>query len=96
MNRIARSLLSAALLLAATLLSPPLQAQRFDPPTGYSVTSTADTGDSYLPDQRCDDGTGRCTLRAAIQNANYAASFTQGIVFNIPTTDPGYNAQTGS
>ncbi len=97
MNPIARSLLKAALLLAAaTLLSPPLQAQRPEPPAGYTVNSTANTSDSYLPDQSCDDGTGRCTLRAAIENANFANYFTQDILFNIPTTDPGYNAQTGS
>ncbi|MBA3353822.1 MAG: hypothetical protein H0U23_15620 [Blastocatellia bacterium] len=93
---IARSLVKAALLLAAALLSPPLQAQRFDPPSGYIVNSTANTDDSYLPDQKCDDGTGRCTLRAAIQNANFASNFTQDILFNIPTTDPGYDAQTSS
>ena len=85
MNQIHRSLLKAALLLAAALLNTPLQAQRTDPPSGYTVNSTADTGDSYLPDQQCNDGAGRCTLRAAIQNANYAANFTQGIYFSIPT-----------
>jgi CSLREA domain-containing protein len=36
-----------------------------------------------------------CTLRAAIQLANYNPDVTT-ITCNIPTTDPGYNAQTHS
>ncbi len=44
------------------------------PPTclGYIVTvdSTADTVDSNIGDGLCDDGSGNCTLRAAVQETN--------------------------
>jgi hypothetical protein len=36
-----------------------------------------------------------CTLRAALQEANFGLG-TDGISFKIPTTDPGYNPQTGA
>ena len=36
----------------------------------YRVNSEVDTSDSDLTDGRCDDGTGFCTLRAAIEQAN--------------------------
>src|SRR5207248_11242886 len=38
---------------------------------------------------------GECTLRAAIQLANFNPDVTT-ITFNIPTTDQGYDAQTNS
>src|SRR5438477_7998842 len=38
---------------------------------------------------------GECTLRAAIQLANFNPDLTT-ITFNIPTTDQGYDAQTNS
>jgi len=34
----------------------------------YTVTSTNDTTDSDLNDGLCNDGSGNCTLRAAIQH----------------------------
>lgn len=37
---------------------------------GFTVTSVADAGDSSPGDGVCDDGTGQCTLRAAIEEAN--------------------------
>jgi CSLREA domain-containing protein len=42
------------------------------PAATLNVTSTADTSDSVPGDGFCDDGTGACTLRAAIQEANAA------------------------
>ncbi len=51
----------------------------------YIVNSTGDGGLSGPPTQ-CDDGTGRCTLRAAIQAANLHAG-NDGISFSIPPTD---------
>jgi CSLREA domain-containing protein/uncharacterized repeat protein (TIGR01451 family) len=60
----------------------------------YQVTSTGD-GDNVGSNLVPDDGTGHCTLRAAIQAANSHAG-DDGIGFNIPTSDPGYNAQTGA
>lgn len=95
MNAKNRSLIGGALLLAGVLPATPLKAQRTDPPKGWTVNSTADTGDAYLLDQVCADSSGRCTLRAAIQNSNVFTG-TQGISFNIPTTDPHYDPQTGS
>ena len=60
----------------------------------YNVTSTGD-GDNVGPNTSCDDGTGHCTLRAAIQAANSHAG-DDAIFFGIPITDPGYNTQTGT
>jgi CSLREA domain-containing protein len=55
----------------------------------YIVDSTGD-GDLVGSTNFCDDGTGHCTLRAAIQAANGHIE-TDGIRFSIPTTDPNYN-----
>jgi CSLREA domain-containing protein len=48
----------------------------------FTVNSTADTADANL-DGICDDGAGNCTLRAAIQEANYGGG-ADTINFNIP------------
>src|SRR5258705_649022 len=47
------------------LLSPTVSAA-----TTFTVNSTGDGADSNLADGVCNDGTGACTLRAAIQQAN--------------------------
>jgi CSLREA domain-containing protein len=39
----------------------------------FIVNSTGDTGDANLGDGECNDGTGNCTLRAAIDQANHDA-----------------------
>jgi uncharacterized repeat protein (TIGR01451 family) len=39
----------------------------------FVVNSTGDGGDSNLADNLCNDGTGNCTLRAAMQQANSTA-----------------------
>jgi CSLREA domain-containing protein len=50
------------------------------------MSSTARaTAVTWVPIPICDDGTGHCTLRAAIQAANSHVGF-DGIFFNIPTT----------
>ncbi|HWP45948.1 MAG TPA: FG-GAP-like repeat-containing protein [Candidatus Limnocylindrales bacterium] len=49
----------------------------------FTVDSTGDGGDSNLTDGICNDGTGKCTLRAAIQQANSTLA-TDTIQFNIP------------
>jgi len=51
-----------AVLSAASVSSAPLYI--------FVVTSTGDGSDSNLGDGVCDDGTGSCTLRAAIEQAN--------------------------
>jgi hypothetical protein len=56
----------------------------------FEVTSTGD-GDNVGAGGICDDGTGNCTLRAAIQAAN-ASPGDDSIRFNIPTTDPGFES----
>src|SRR5437588_2908993 len=56
--------------------------------TLYLVDSTGD-GDLVGPSTNCDDGTGHCTLRAAIEASNLHSG-ADFISFNIPTTDPGY------
>jgi hypothetical protein len=58
----------------------------------YLVDSTGD-GDLVGPSTICDDGTGHCTLRAAIEASNLHSGF-DGIAFNIPTTDSGYSKGT--
>jgi CSLREA domain-containing protein len=51
------------------------------------VNATGDTGDSSPGDGVCDDGTGDCTLRAAIEEANARAG-RNIIAFNIPGPGP--------
>ena len=48
----------------------------------FTVNSSGDGGDSNLSDGMCDDGTGHCTLRAAIEQAN-AGPGTDSITFSI-------------
>ena len=58
----------------------------------YLVDSTGD-GDLVGPSTICDDGTGHCTLRAAIEASNLHVG-VDGIAFDIPTTDSGYSNGT--
>ena len=62
----------------------PLRGDRF------VVDATGDAGDADLTDDTCDDGTGSCTLRAAIQQANAttSGSASDDITFDIPGTPP--------
>ena len=57
----------------------------------FTVNSTADTGDAAL-NGTCDDGTGHCTLRAALQEANNTAA-ADTISFD-PTTFDGTTGAT--
>jgi len=58
---------AAALALALVALLTPSSAQALT----FEVNSTADDGDSNLSDDKCANASeGKCTLRAAIQNAN--------------------------
>jgi CSLREA domain-containing protein len=61
-----RQFLTASIAAAVILLQliQPAQAATL------TVDSTADGGDSDTSDGLCDDGTGACTLRAAIEQAN--------------------------
>ena len=53
--------------------------------TSFQVNSTGDAGDANLTDGSCNDGTGSCTLRAAIQQANSTPG-ADTIAFNIAGT----------
>jgi CSLREA domain-containing protein len=57
-------LLAAALLASALIPARPAHAASF------TVTTTADTADAWVGDGVCADVHGRCTLRAAVQEAN--------------------------
>src|SRR5947209_4499764 len=48
----------------------------------FTVDSTADGSDANLSDGLCDDGTGHCTFRAAIEQANASAG-TDTVDFGI-------------
>ena len=61
-------------------------AYEFEPPA-FTVDSTGDGKDSDTTDGACDDGTGRCTLRAAIEQAN-ARLGPDVITFNIAGVGP--------
>src|SRR5882724_7170567 len=50
--------------------------------TTFTVNSTGDSADSNLFDGVCNDGTGACTLRAAIQQANNVSG-NDIITFNL-------------
>ena len=65
-------MLGLALLLALVVFQRAAQAATLN------VTSTGDSGDSNLGDGVCNDGTGKCTLRAAIEQAG------SGDTINIP------------
>jgi len=56
-------------------------------PDTITVDSTGDGGDSNTADGVCDDGSGNCTLRAAIEQANADAG-TDTIEFDIAGTGP--------
>src|SRR2546423_4828682 len=53
------------------------------------VNSTGD-GDNVGSPSSCNDGTGKCTLRAAIEVANAHAG-DNSIRIAIPTSDPNFN-----
>jgi CSLREA domain-containing protein len=51
--------------------------------TTFTVNSTGDGADNNLGDGLCNDGSGSCTLRAAIQQASVLFG-TDNIAFNLP------------
>jgi CSLREA domain-containing protein len=70
-------LLTLALVLVAVQVPPLAQG------AGFIVNSTGDGADSNTGDGVCNDGSGACTLRAAIEEAN-ATVKPDEITFNIP------------
>ncbi|MEM9992427.1 MAG: hypothetical protein AAF738_11740, partial [Bacteroidota bacterium] len=67
-------------LLCCSLLVIPLYA-------GYIVDTNLDTADANIGDGICDDGTGSCSLRAAIQEGNVTPG-TCIIMFNVAPGNP--------
>ncbi len=65
---------------------------------GFQVNSTRDEADAFPGNGVCEtaSGNGICTLRAAIHEGNANTNTGVSISFNIPTSDLGYNAQTGA
>ena len=65
----------------------------------FTVNSTGNAQDISTGDGVCDTDAGtvgdQCTLRAAIEQANNDAAKDE-VQFNIPTSDPGYDAVTGT
>lgn len=72
-------------LLVFSLDIPVTKAADSDFSNGITVDSKLDTVDSNVGDNICDDGSGNCTLRAAIEESNATAG-TQTIAFNISGT----------
>ena len=50
----------------------------------FVINSTGDRGDSFPGDQVCNDGTGACTLRAAIEESN-ARFGIDNLTFDLPS-----------
>ena len=99
----AAALYCCALILlvsSAKLISAPTDTDARSPigqppsvPILYFVDSTGDGG-NVGSSTICDDGTGHCTLRAAMEAANLNPGL-DGISIGIPLSDPGCNAITG-
>jgi hypothetical protein len=66
----ARSLRTVRHLLAASLSSGVLLVAAAASASNYTVNGDADTHDASLNDDKCKDTAGKCTLRAAIEQAN--------------------------
>ena len=80
MLRISRHGVLSLLLSATSVVSPLLAAT-------FTVNSTSDVGDNNAGDGVCNDGSGNCTLRAAIEEAN-AFVGTDNIQFSIAGGGP--------
>ena len=86
--------LSGLVALQANVKSPVVMPHDVPPTAVFTVTNTLDITD---PSQKNSPPDG--SLRAAMENAEYASVENSGgtysIVFDIPTSDPGYNPETG-
>ena len=91
--RLGRAGLQGLVTLHAGDTAPTVTPQDTPPANIFTVTNTQDIGATRRPSPIPQGPAG--SLRAAI-NASQAATGLSEIVFNIPTTDPGYNATTGT
>jgi uncharacterized repeat protein (TIGR01451 family) len=89
--RLNKSGLSGLVVLQAGQAEPTVMPQDTPPANTFTVTNTSDAIIAVGPEVTGPAG----SLRAALYNASQATG-TSSIVFNIPTTDPGYNAATGT
>jgi hypothetical protein len=71
-----------ALMFAYFFYGPRAQSSDSNFADGITVNSKLDTADINIGDSICDDGSGNCTFRAAIEESNITAG-TQTIRFNI-------------
>ncbi len=79
------SILAISLIGLLAITKSPVYASDNDFSNGITVDSKVDGADSNVGDNICDDGSGNCTLRAAIEESNATAG-TQTINFNITGT----------
>ena len=89
--RLSKSGLSGLVVLQAGQAEPTVMPQDAPPANVFTVTNTSDAIIKDGTNVTGPDG----SLRKAINDANNATG-TSSIVFNIPTTDPGYNSKTGT
>lgn len=79
------SILAISLIGLLAITKAPVYASDNDFSNGITVDSKTDGVDSNVGDNICDDGSGNCTLRAALQESNATAG-AQTINFNITGT----------
>src|SRR5262249_38542124 len=91
-STLARPMAIAAALVASAILIP--GGPSLAAPILYFVDSTGDGG-NVGPVMTCDDGTGHCTLRAAMEAANANPGEDSIFISIDPTTDPNCDAATG-
>ena len=84
----------ATIILLALAAIPPASTRAVATFTVESTLVGPGTNDSNTADNVCDNGSGVCTFRAAIQQAN-ATPGQDTIDFNIPGSDPGCSGLTG-
>ncbi len=78
------SLLAATLFLQFVFLAASVEAQTPPPTALFTVDHNGDSTDANVGDNICADADGKCTLRAAIQEANFHPN-QDGINFALPT-----------
>ena len=82
---------SGRMILALACLSLTMQAAAVTGPGTFVVDTNADTSDMTKGDGACDDGTGHCSLRAAIEEGNALDGATRAsphaITFGVPEVD---------
>jgi fibronectin-binding autotransporter adhesin len=86
MNTSALLRVLAVCLLLLGWSSPPAQAQPVNSyARTFTVNTTSTTGDSNLADCICNDGTGHCSLTAAVEEANYCTGDDEILLANSTT-----------